>query len=107
VATTGANVDRVVGSGDAETFVELLEYRSVARRAVNVDPWNPGTGHLCFYVGDIERIHGALVSRGHDPRSGPVDIDSGPNAGSRAFYVQDPDGHWIELFQRSTSAPPG
>jgi catechol 2,3-dioxygenase-like lactoylglutathione lyase family enzyme len=95
------------GSSDPETFVELLEYRSVHRRAVKVAPWDPGAGHLCFYVADIEGIHGSLTSGGYEAHSRPVDIDSGPNEGARVFYVQDPDGHWIELFQRSTTIRPG
>ena len=28
-----------------------------------------------------------------------VAITEGPNAGARAFYVRDPDGHTVELFQ--------
>ena len=30
-------------------------------------------------------------------------ITEGPNAGARAFYVRDPDGYSVELFQ----PPPG
>jgi catechol-2,3-dioxygenase len=35
------------------------------------------------------------------PRSpAPVSIPVGPNAGALNFYVDDPDGYGVELFQR-------
>jgi catechol 2,3-dioxygenase-like lactoylglutathione lyase family enzyme len=87
------------GPGD-EGYIELLEYRSIERRLVGHAPWDPGSGHICFSVVDVDRLYAELLRSGYTARSAPVDIVSGPNTGSRAVYVSDPDGHWVELFQR-------
>jgi catechol 2,3-dioxygenase-like lactoylglutathione lyase family enzyme len=67
---------RIPGGG----FVELLAYRGIERFPAASRPCYPGTGHLCL----------------------DVDIDStaGPNAGARSAYVADPDGYYVELFQK-------
>ena len=38
------------------------------------------------------------MAAGGRPVSEPVYIDGGANAGGRAVYVRDPDGHTVELF---------
>ena len=60
-----------------------------------------GRGHLCFYVADSQAAYDAVVAAGLTPRSpAPVPIVVGPNAGALNFYVDDPDGYGVELFQR-------
>jgi catechol 2,3-dioxygenase-like lactoylglutathione lyase family enzyme len=89
-----------VGPPDAAGFVELVEYRDVDRRAAGGDPWHPGSAHVCIYVRGIEALHRDLLARGYAPRSVPVAVVAGPNTGARILYVSDPDGHWVELFER-------
>ena len=91
------------GPADAAS-IELLEYRSLSGSTAGHDPWDPGSGHVCFSVVNVDRLYTAVIRSGYEVRSEPVDIVSGPNFGSRAFYVKDPDGHWIELFQRPLPA---
>lgn len=85
-------------------FVELLEYRGIERLPASSRPCDPGAGHLCLYVDDVEAVHDRLAARGFRARSaGTVAIAAGPNTGARSAYFGDPDGYWVELFQ----PPPG
>ena len=84
--------------------IELLEYREPRGDAADGETFRPGTGHVCFRVDDIEGLFQRIVDAGFTPRSSePVTITEGPNSGARAFYVRDPDGYTVELFQ----LPPG
>jgi lactoylglutathione lyase len=84
--------------------VELLEYLEPRGESGGGDTFRPGTGHVCFRVSDIEALYARISEAGYAPRStAPVTINEGPNAGARAFYVRDPDGYTVELFQ----PPPG
>jgi lactoylglutathione lyase len=91
---------RIPGS---DTYLELLEYRNVERMSAAARPWDPGGGHLCLFVSGVDDLHDAVVAAGYRVRSTPVDIASGPNAGARAVYVSDPDGHWVELMQPASA----
>ena len=86
-------------------FVELLEYQGIERFPASSRPCDYGGGHLCLYVDDVEGMHDRLASMGYRSRSGRVvDITEGPNAGARSCYMADPDGYWIELFQKRPGA---
>ena len=86
-------------------FVELLEYQGIERFPASARPCDFGGGHLCLYVDDVEGMHDRLASMGYRSRSGRVvDITEGPNAGARSCYMADPDGYWIELFQKRPGA---
>ena len=92
---------RIPGGG----FVELLEYRGIERLSAASRPCDPGAGHLCLYVDDVEAVHDRLVELGFPARSsGVIDINAGPNAGARSAYVADPDGYYVELFQKPAPA---
>lgn len=84
--------------------VELLEYLEPRGESGGGETFRPGTGHVCFRVSDIEALYERITAAGYSARSdAPVTITEGPNAGARAFYVRDPDGYTVELFQ----PPPG
>jgi len=88
---------RIPNSG----FVELLEYRGVERHSASARPADFGGGHLCLYVDDIEAISARMQKLGYASRSDkPVDIVAGPNIGAKVIYMIDPDGYFIELFQK-------
>jgi catechol 2,3-dioxygenase-like lactoylglutathione lyase family enzyme len=89
--------------------IELLDYHQVADRVVNSDATaNPGNMHLCLSVTDAGAVWAHAVSCGARPVSheGPVDIDGGPNKGSRAAYLRIHDGITLELFQPVTGTEP-
>ena len=84
--------------------IELLEYLEPRGDDADGETFRPASGHVCFVVDDIEALYRRIVDASFTPRStAPVTIAEGPNAGARAFYVRDPDGYTVELFQ----PPPG
>lgn len=86
---------------DADGFVELLEYRGLERLSAAARPCDFGSGHICFYVDDVDGMHARLVDLGYQARSAtPRAITSGPNEGARSVYMRDPDGYPVELFQK-------
>jgi catechol 2,3-dioxygenase-like lactoylglutathione lyase family enzyme len=86
---------------NSETMVELLEYQGLDHKQSAYEPTDPGTGHMCFFVADVEDIYRQVTAAGYPARSnGPVEITAGPNKGARVIYISDPDGYPIELLQR-------
>jgi catechol 2,3-dioxygenase-like lactoylglutathione lyase family enzyme len=53
-----------------------------------------GLDHLAFCADDIEESFRQLVAHGATP------TDFGPQPPRSYCYVKDPDGNWIELYQR-------
>ena len=88
---------RIPNSG----FIELLEYRGLERHSASARPSDFGGGHLCLYVDDVEAIASRLQQLGYASRSAkPVEIVAGPNIGAKVIYMIDPDGYFVELFQK-------
>jgi lactoylglutathione lyase len=88
---------RIPNSG----FVELLEYRGLERHSASSRPCDFGGGHLCLYVDDVDAIVKRMHGLGYESRSASaVDIVAGPNIGAKVVYMIDPDGYFVELFQK-------
>jgi lactoylglutathione lyase len=86
---------------ETPVILELLEYRGLERHSAAARPCDPAVAHLGLYVDDVDAVHARLVGMGFRSRSpGPVSITAGPNRGARGVYMFDPDGFYIELFQR-------
>ncbi len=92
---------RVPGS---EHCLELMDYRNVEREAVDTQPPNPGTAHLCLFVRGLHELHRRLADAGVDFVSEPVAVTSGANTGRLAVYMIDPDGFRIELLTAEAEA---
>ena len=89
-----------VGVPGDSARIELLEYLEPRGDGGDGETYRPATGHVCFRVDDIDALYAQIADAGYAPRSpAPVSITEGPNAGARAFYVRDPDGYTVELFQ--------
>ena len=83
-------------------YIELLEYQGIERLSAASRPCDFGAGHFCMYVKGIDEIAQKMICLGYVARSqGCVDITEGPNKGARSLYLSDPDGYYIELFQRT------
>lgn len=92
---------RIPNSG----FVELLEYRGLERHSASSRPCDYGAGHLCFYVDDIDALVSRMHSLGYSSRSATaIDIVAGPNIGAKVVYLVDPDGYFVELFQKPSKS---
>jgi catechol 2,3-dioxygenase-like lactoylglutathione lyase family enzyme len=79
--------------------LELLEYRGVAGRPVDMDNGNVGNAHVAFLVDDCDAVFARLAAAGVPSVSPPVTPSIGPNKGGRAVYMIDPDGFRVELIQ--------
>jgi catechol 2,3-dioxygenase-like lactoylglutathione lyase family enzyme len=85
-------------------IIELIEFQGIERHSGAARPCDPGTGHFCLYVGDIDALHERLRAKGYASRSAaPVTVTAGPNRGSKVVYMLDPDGYLVELFERRTA----
>jgi lactoylglutathione lyase len=85
------------GSG---VLLELLEYRGVERNPVDPATANPGTGHVCFEVDDVDAIYRRALDAGHRAVDEPVTPTSGRWTDGRSVYLLDPDGIRVELVQQ-------
>jgi catechol 2,3-dioxygenase-like lactoylglutathione lyase family enzyme len=97
-----ARVVYLLVPGADGVFVELLEYHGTDATPIVPRAWDPGTGHLCFHVSDVQAVVDRVRAAGFRTRStGAVEIPIGPNKGARAAYLLDPDGYHVELFERA------
>jgi catechol 2,3-dioxygenase-like lactoylglutathione lyase family enzyme len=88
----------------SSVIVELIEFQGIEGHPGSARPCDPGTGHFCLYVRDVDALHARLTANGFRSRSAaPVTITAGPNRGSKVVYVSDPDGYLVELFERRTA----
>lgn len=79
--------------------IELFEYMVPEMVKTELEPRRIGNAHLCFLVSDLNAIYDAIKNEGITFISGPVDVDTGVNAGGVGLYLRDPDGITMELFQ--------
>jgi catechol 2,3-dioxygenase-like lactoylglutathione lyase family enzyme len=88
----------MVAIGGEGHRIELFEYRSPRAGSVAPRSADVGFSHICLACDDLDAVLARLLAAGGVAVSDPVAVDSGVNAGGRAVYVRDPDGHTIELF---------
>jgi len=50
------------------------------------------------------RLHPGMEAEYRARHDSITHITAGPNAGARSAYVADPDGYYIELFQKKPDA---
>lgn len=79
--------------------IELFEYIVPEMVKTDLEPRLIGNAHLCFLVSDLNAIYDTIKNEGITFISGPVDVDTGANAGGAALYLKDPDGITMEIFQ--------
>lgn len=88
-------------------LLELLRYLGTSGTPIDPQTANPGTGHVCFQVDDVDVIHARALAAGHGAVNGPVTPTAGRWAGGRSVYLKDPDGIRVELVQRGPAATTG
>jgi lactoylglutathione lyase len=80
-------------------ILELVEYPAGSGRPVDPATANPGTGHVCFIVDDVDAIHARAAAAGYGSVNPPVTPTAGRWIGGRSVYLLDPDGFRVELVQ--------
>ena len=113
---TGGYLEAIVGEPGADVrmvhlgfpgdgpAIELFEYLAPAGGRAELRPADVGFAHVCVLTADVDALLQRLVAAGGRPVGETADVDTGANAGGRAVYVRDPDGHVVELFQRPGGA---
>ena len=80
--------------------IELLEYHAPADRTrAKLRPCHVGSVHVAFTVDNLDAILERIAASGWKAAGTPQTLPSGPNAGKRVVYVEDPDGTTIEFMQ--------
>jgi catechol 2,3-dioxygenase-like lactoylglutathione lyase family enzyme len=85
--------------GSEGPYLELLQYLAPPGAPVDTTPNNPGTGHVCFFVADLEATYARLRAADVEFVSPPNLITAGAHEGSKTVYCLDPDGIRVELFE--------
>lgn len=83
-----------------DLMIELFQYDKPGN-ARRQPPRNCDQGghHLAFKVANIEAAIAHLEANGCRALAGPIVMDSGPTLGSRAQYLVDPWGNYMELME--------
>lgn len=85
---------------NSRVMLELIEYPKGLGTAIDTATANPGTGHVCFVVDDVDSIYRQAIGAGHAVVNPPVTPTKGMWIGGRSIYMLDPDGIRVELVQR-------
>jgi catechol 2,3-dioxygenase-like lactoylglutathione lyase family enzyme len=85
-------------------ILELVEYPAGLGLPIDPATANPGTGHVCFIVDDVDAIHARAIAAGHGAVNPPVTPTAGRWVGGRSVYLIDPDGIRVELVQLGPEA---
>ena len=83
--------------------LELVQYPAGLGHPIDPATANPGTGHVCFIVEDVDAIHARAAAAGHGAVNPPVTPTAGRWIGGRSVYLLDPDGIRVELVQLGPS----
>lgn len=80
-------------------LLEIFEYLEPRGQSHSLRPCDSGSSHLALTVDDLPGLYRRLEKHKDAWVSPPIAITQGPNAGSFAAYMRDPNGILIEFFQ--------
>lgn len=111
VTRTGDWVEAVTGVPGARIHVahlygyghhmEFIEYVDGSRKMPDALPDQPGIGHVCLEVDDIDTTWEALMDAGASELGRITAIDDPAMKPCRVGYIRDPNGVIIELLEPS------
>jgi catechol 2,3-dioxygenase-like lactoylglutathione lyase family enzyme len=82
--------------------IELIQYKAPLDREVIVPRLcDAGAAHVALNVTGIEALVAASAGYGFAPVGEIIEIDAGPNQGSRVVYLRGPDGITVEYIQKA------
>ena len=79
--------------------LELIQYLFPPGKKLDTRTHNVGSAHLAFDVDELSKIYAELKAKGIQFKSPPMEVPAGPNKGTLAVYMTDPDGITLELIQ--------
>ncbi len=105
VDVAGARLTMAMLKLGPNLMIELFEYNKPSD-ASKKPPRNCDIGghHLAVKVALLEPAIQHLKANGCRALAGPIVMDEGPTAGSRAQYLIDPWGNYIELMEYESQA---
>jgi hypothetical protein len=81
--------------------IELIQYKAPEDREVVVPRLcDAGAAHVALNVTGIEALVAASAAYNFTPVGEIVEIDAGPNQGSKVVYLRGPDGITVEYIQK-------
>ena len=82
--------------------IELIQYKTPADRKMVVPRLcDAGAAHVALNVTGIEALVTASAAYGFAPVGEIIEIDAGPNKGSKVVYLRGPDGITVEYIQKA------
>jgi catechol 2,3-dioxygenase-like lactoylglutathione lyase family enzyme len=87
--------------------VEMVEFKDAHRRPVQPRVQDPGACTVALAVRDLDAVFARLKRAGTPivtTGGAPVEF-AGSGSRYRAVLVRDPDGHFVEVFQATPTAP--
>ena len=82
--------------------IELIQYKAPAGREVVVPRLcDAGAAHVALNVRGIEALVTASPAYGFSAVGEIIEIDAGPNRGSRVVYLRGPDGITVEYIEKA------
>ena len=80
--------------------IELIEYKAPADREVVVPRLcDAGAAHVALNVEGLEALVAASAAYGFTAVGEIIEIDAGPNKGSKVVYLRGPDGITVEYLE--------
>ena len=81
--------------------IELIQYKAPPDRTVVVPRLcDAGAAHVALNVQGIEALLAASAAYGFTVVGEIIEIDAGPNKGSKVVYLRGPDGITVEYIEK-------
>jgi catechol 2,3-dioxygenase-like lactoylglutathione lyase family enzyme len=82
--------------------IELIQYQAPKDRGVVVPRLcDAGAAHVALDVTGIEALVAASPAYGFTAVGEIIEVDAGPNKGSKVVYLRGPDGITVEYIQKA------
>jgi catechol 2,3-dioxygenase-like lactoylglutathione lyase family enzyme len=100
-AIAGVDIEIAYVNGPGHR-IELIEYKAPDDREVVVPRLcDSGAAHVALNVTGIEDLVAASPAFGLSAVGEIIEIDAGPNKGSKVVYLRGPDGITVEYIQKA------
>jgi hypothetical protein len=98
-AIAGVDIEIAYVNGPGHR-IELIQYKGPSDRAVVVPRLcDSGAAHVALNVKGIEALVAASAAYGFAAVGEIIEIDAGPNRGSKVVYLRGPDGITVEYLE--------